>query len=73
MDRAINRFSLNFLWSGLGIRTRILSGVAILMVIAISCITLILEQISHTQAQQRVERYELPSSVIVSPTSSLPS
>uniref|UniRef100_UPI003B9DDD33 methyl-accepting chemotaxis protein n=1 Tax=Aeromonas jandaei TaxID=650 RepID=UPI003B9DDD33 len=63
MDRAINRFSLNFLWSGLGIRTRILSGVAILMVIAISCITLILEQISHTQAQQRVERYELPSSV----------
>ena len=63
MDRAINRFSINFLWSGLGIRTRILSGVAILMVIAISCITLILEQISHTQAQQRVERYELPSSV----------
>ncbi|MFB2862121.1 methyl-accepting chemotaxis protein [Aeromonas sp. MdU4] len=63
MDRAINRFSLHSRWSGLGIRTRILSGVAILMAIAISCITLILEQISHTQAQQRVERYELPSSV----------
>ena len=63
MERAIHRFTLHSLWSGLGIRTRILSGVAILMVIAISCITLILEQISHTQAQQRVERYELPSSV----------
>lgn len=63
MERAIHRFTLHSLWSGLGIRTRILSGVAILMAIAISCITLILEQISHTQAQQRVERYELPSSV----------
>ncbi|TNH95341.1 methyl-accepting chemotaxis protein [Aeromonas sobria] len=63
MDRAIHRFRLQSLWSGLGIRTRILAGVAILMAIAISCITLILEQISHNQAQQRVERYELPSSV----------
>ena len=63
MERAIHRFTLQSLWSGLGIRTRILAGVAILMAIAISCITLILEQISHSQAQQRVERYELPSSV----------
>ncbi len=63
MERAIHRFTLHSLWSGLGIRTRILAGVAILMAIAISCITLILEQISHSQAQQRVERYELPSSV----------
>jgi len=63
MERAITGFTLYSLWSRLGIRTRILCGVAILMVTAISCITLLLEQISHTQAQQRVERYELPSSV----------
>ena len=63
MERAIHLVRLQSLWSGLGIRSRILIGVAILMIIAISCITLILEQISHDQAQQRVERYELPSSV----------
>lgn len=63
MERAIHLVRLQSLWSGLGIRSRILLGVAILMIIAISCITLILEQISHDQAQQRVERYELPSSV----------
>ena len=63
MERAIHLVRLRSLWSGLGIRSRILIGVAILMIIAISCITLILEQISHDQAQQRVERYELPSSV----------
>ncbi|PJG59634.1 methyl-accepting chemotaxis protein [Aeromonas cavernicola] len=63
MDSAVNKSSFNLLWSGLKIRTRILFGITTLMILAISCITLTLEKISHNQAQQRVERYELPSSV----------
>ncbi|ENY72044.1 histidine kinase [Aeromonas diversa CDC 2478-85] len=50
-------------WSRLGIRTRLVVSITLLLMLSLAVITLVQEHLSRDQAQERIERFELPSSV----------
>ncbi|MBZ6071946.1 methyl-accepting chemotaxis protein [Aeromonas schubertii] len=50
-------------WSRLGIRTRLVASITLLLILSIAVVTLVQEHLSRDQAQERIERFELPSSV----------